>query len=483
MALLPYLDGYELVLTTAPDKAQEMLKWEDAVFLQFLQEHFGERVGAFTGIGRRDCYPLRLKRAPDITFPYTVLIGNAAQTLHPVAGQGFNMGIRDAWELAQVILDSAPDGIGSAAMCAEYRKSRRIDRNAGIRFTDGLVRLFSNDLPLLGPRAFRCTYAAGSHSTGEKICGEENDVWGKRLMVAEQHNAQLSILFADISGSTALYDKLGNERALQLITRTLDILILEMAKHQGTLIKTIGDEIMCTFPDVATAVIAAQAMQFALEGQSHANGHQIYVRIGIHYGDVIQESGDVFGDAVNVAARVAAITRARQILTTQAVVDMLPQELRHSARPVMRAELRGKETALNVFQIIWEKDDTMSTRIGMSTFRKPAEPERKNELLLRYRQQVLTLNEQQRSALLGRDESCNLVIQSKLASRQHGRIEYSYGKFLYTDHSANGTYIRFSDSQAIQLHQQQIVLHGSGSISLGQSFAEAPTEVIEYILQ
>jgi 2-octaprenyl-6-methoxyphenol hydroxylase len=149
MALLPYLDGYELVLTAAHDKAQEMLTWDDASFLQNLQEHFGDRVGTFTGVGKRSCYPLRLKRAPDITFPRTVLIGNAAQTLHPVAGQGFNMGIRDAWELAQVILDSALEDIGSAAMCAAYRKSRRIDRNAGIRFTDGLVRLFSNDLPLL----------------------------------------------------------------------------------------------------------------------------------------------------------------------------------------------------------------------------------------------------------------------------------------------------------------------------------------------
>jgi 2-octaprenyl-6-methoxyphenol hydroxylase len=150
MALLPYLDGYELVLTAAHDKAQEMLTWDDAAFLQYLQAHFGDRVGTFTGVGKRSCYPLRLKRAPDITLPHTVLIGNAAQTLHPVAGQGFNMGIRDAWELAQVILDSAPEDIGSATMCAAYRKSRRIDRNAGIRFTDGLVRLFSNDLPLLG---------------------------------------------------------------------------------------------------------------------------------------------------------------------------------------------------------------------------------------------------------------------------------------------------------------------------------------------
>jgi 2-octaprenyl-6-methoxyphenol hydroxylase len=150
MALLPYLGGYELVLTAPHDKAQEMLTWDDATFLQRLQEHFGDRVGTFTGVGKRNCYPLRLRRAPDITMPHTVLIGNAAQTLHPVAGQGFNMGIRDAWELAQVVLDSAPDDIGSAAMCAAYRKSRRLDRNAGIRFTDGLVRLFSNDLPLLG---------------------------------------------------------------------------------------------------------------------------------------------------------------------------------------------------------------------------------------------------------------------------------------------------------------------------------------------
>ena len=151
MALLPYLDDYELVLTAAHEKAEEMLTWDDATFLNFLQSHIGDRVGAFTAIGKRSCFPLRLKRAPDLTFPHTILIGNAAQTLHPVAGQGFNLGLRDAWELAQVILDHAPDNIGSAAMCKTYRDARRLDRNAGIRFTDGLVRLFSNDLPLLGP--------------------------------------------------------------------------------------------------------------------------------------------------------------------------------------------------------------------------------------------------------------------------------------------------------------------------------------------
>jgi 2-octaprenyl-6-methoxyphenol hydroxylase len=150
MALLPYLDGYELVLTAPHAKAEEMLAWDDASFLDFLQQHFGDRVGNFTSVGKRNCFPLRMKRAPDITLPHTVFIGNAAQTLHPVAGQGFNLGLRDAWELAQIILDHAPDNIGSAAMCAAYRQSRWLDRNTGIRFTDSLVRLFSNDLPLLG---------------------------------------------------------------------------------------------------------------------------------------------------------------------------------------------------------------------------------------------------------------------------------------------------------------------------------------------
>jgi 2-octaprenyl-6-methoxyphenol hydroxylase len=126
-----------------------MLAWDDAKFLSELHLHFGSEVGEFTSVGKRSSFPLRLKRAPDTTFPHTVLIGNAAQTLHPVAGQGFNMGVRDAWELSRVILRGQPTALGSAAMLADYRKSRRLDRNAGIAFTDGLVRIFSNDLPVL----------------------------------------------------------------------------------------------------------------------------------------------------------------------------------------------------------------------------------------------------------------------------------------------------------------------------------------------
>ena len=150
VALLPFQTGYELVWTAPHQLAQEMLSWDDAKFLGELQCHFGDRVGEFLTVGKRTCFPLGLKRAPNLfPMPHTVLLGNAAQTMHPVAGQGFNMGLRDAWELAQEILHAAPETLGTDAMLAAYRNQRRTDREAGIRFTDGLVRLFSNDLPLV----------------------------------------------------------------------------------------------------------------------------------------------------------------------------------------------------------------------------------------------------------------------------------------------------------------------------------------------
>jgi 2-octaprenyl-6-methoxyphenol hydroxylase len=150
LALLPFKGGYELVWTAPHQVAQEMLSWDDAHFLRELHQHFGDRVGEFLTVSKRTCFPLGLRRAPQQSpMSHVVLLGNAAQTLHPVAGQGFNMGLRDAWELAQEILNAAPESLGTEAMLAAYRAHRRTDREAGIRFTDGLVRLFSNDLPLV----------------------------------------------------------------------------------------------------------------------------------------------------------------------------------------------------------------------------------------------------------------------------------------------------------------------------------------------
>jgi class 3 adenylate cyclase len=194
-----------------------------------------------------------------------------------------------------------------------------------------------------------------------------------RAVYSSQQTRMMAVLFADICGSTALYDQLGNEAALNMITRTLNLLKQEVARHQGTLIKTIGDEIMCTFPNALRAAQAARAMHLAVDVEKPGGEHPIAVRIGLHFGDVILKANDVFGDTVNVAARIASITRARQTMTTQEVIDALPADFGYRAVPITRASFRGKQDTLEVFQLLWEPEDSLSGRIGDSTTRRQKE--------------------------------------------------------------------------------------------------------------
>jgi 2-octaprenyl-6-methoxyphenol hydroxylase len=148
LALLPDGTGWALVWTTSPTRAQLLCELDAQQFLAELRAEFGSRVGDFTAVSGRASYPLRLRRAPRASPDHTVLIGNAAQTLHPVAGQGFNLGLRDAWELAEHALNDAA-APGSAAWLKAYHARRNIDRGGGIGMTHALVQLFSNDLPPL----------------------------------------------------------------------------------------------------------------------------------------------------------------------------------------------------------------------------------------------------------------------------------------------------------------------------------------------
>jgi hypothetical protein len=293
-----------------------------------------------------------------------------------------------------------------------------------------------------------------------------------------QHIEKLAVLFADICGSTALYDNLGDTLARRLIAQCIAAMTGEIAAHRGTLIKTIGDEAMCIFPDAEAALHAACAMQHAVENGSYEDGHQMHIRVGFNYGEVIREAGDVFGDTVNVAARVAAITRAGQIMTTQSAVDALPPELREKTRQIVRAGFKGKQEYLDISIVIWEMDDMMSTRIGTPAFRKS--PDNIDAMSLRYRDQALKVNKERRSVVLGRGDTCDLVVQNGFASRQHLRIELRFGKFIVADQSTNGTYIRFGDGNVVRLAREEMVLRGSGSISLGQAYSENPAELVEF---
>jgi 2-octaprenyl-6-methoxyphenol hydroxylase len=149
VALLPFEDRFALIWTASPAHAAELVDMPEAAFLSGLQAHFGDRAGRFLSVSGRARFPLSLRYAEDPVVGRIVLLGNAAQALHPIAGQGFNLGLRDAWDLADVVRREAGDDIGAPSVLARYRALRATDRKAGIAFTDSLVRMFSNDMPAL----------------------------------------------------------------------------------------------------------------------------------------------------------------------------------------------------------------------------------------------------------------------------------------------------------------------------------------------
>ena len=297
-----------------------------------------------------------------------------------------------------------------------------------------------------------------------------------------QPKEKLAVLFADVCGSTELYENIGDLQARLLITQSIKAMVNQVSAHQGTLIKTIGDEIMCTFPSAEAAFNAACAMQVALESERVSNNNPLHIRIGFHYGDVILESGDVFGDTVNTAARVASITRADQIMTTHATTDALPPELKEKTRHIQRAELKGKQKHLDIYIVIWELDETQSTRIIAPQLQQTTYNCTDNELTLCYRNLSLKVNNERRSVALGRGDACDIPVKNSLASRLHLRVDLRFGKFVLVDQSTNGTYVRFADSNTKHIVRSEATLQESGFISLGQSFAENPTELVEFTI-
>ena len=188
----------------------------------------------------------------------------------------------------------------------------------------------------------------------------------------------LAILFADIAKSTHIYETLGDKTAKNLIDASISLLSEVTVKYQGTVIKTIGDEVMCTFPTANDAVEAAIEMHLSLEDMPFPenpdySSPNIYV--GIQFGTVIREDGDVFGDAVNVAARMVALAKQRQIITTEGTVKLLSKERQSSTRCIDKTTIKGKSGEIRIYEVVWEAHDltVMATHyIGNSDHQKPS---------------------------------------------------------------------------------------------------------------
>lgn len=293
----------------------------------------------------------------------------------------------------------------------------------------------------------------------------------------------IAIMFADISGSTRLFEILGDATARVTVSDTLELLTKVIHLHNGTVIKTIGDEVMCTFPSADDSANAAVEMQETLEDANEmkeGDAPEIKIRVGMHYGPALLEGGDVFGDAVNVAARMAAQAKGGQIITTKSTVDLLEPILRASTRFVDRAPIKGKKEDIEIFEIIWQEEDV--TRMATGMMQDPPKVPQVS-LQVSYGGKTITLDQNKQGLVMGRSQACDLPINEKLASRQHVRIEMRRNKFFIIDQSTNGTHVKMDQADDAFLRREEMHISTNGALSLGKSFAENPTEVVSFILQ
>lgn len=294
--------------------------------------------------------------------------------------------------------------------------------------------------------------------------------------IMSEESSVLTILFADISDSTRLYEKLGDEQAHRLVSTCLSTLSGVIARYRGTIIKTIGDEVMCTFQDAELAVGAAIDMHRAIDAMPPVSSEKSLpanIRVGLHTGPVIRQAGDIFGDAVNVAARMVSLAKPRQIITTQQTIEALPEECSVSAKCITKTTIKGKGGEFAIHEIVWDENDetmTLSKDITLQILF--------SRLHLRFGDKDVFVDKNNPSITLGRHEQNDFVIDDVIASRLHARINYLRGKFILVDQSTNGTYISHEGEKPVLVHQDEVVMGMRGYISLGrETRADSPLAV------
>jgi len=290
---------------------------------------------------------------------------------------------------------------------------------------------------------------------------------------------ELAILFADVVGSTRLYDTMGDLRARDMVAICIDVMRGATEQRQGTVIKTMGDEVMATFPTADAALNAAAQMQkqISTHAQLDVDGQPVAIRIGCHYGPVMLENRDVFGAAVHTANRMTSQAKAGQIVTTAATVEKLSPEWRASCRQIDVATLKGQGSEVALYEVLWQTEDVTSMVPGIAT-----EPRSGHHLRLRlqWQDRELLVDERHSSVTIGRAEDNDMVVKGNLISRLHARIEISRNRFVLIDQSTNGTFVQSADGEESFVRRDSLQIKGQGMIGLGRLPERGSPQTIGY---
>jgi adenylate cyclase len=291
-----------------------------------------------------------------------------------------------------------------------------------------------------------------------------------------EETLSVAVLFADISRSTLLYETLGDLVAQKVVADCLRLLSVLAVRHEGRVIKTIGDAVLCVFPGADLAVEAAKAMQLSL-AESPLIEHQELtgppIHVGVHFGSVLCKDEDVFGDAVNMAAHLMGLAKPQQILATEETVRALKPEAQEMTRPLGTTTVKGKREEYGLYEIVWEYHEV--TVVARSV-KSPAPQD--SRLTLRFHEQTIELGRMRPGATMGRHRQNDLIVDDVLVSRIHARIEYRKGRFVLVDMSTNGTYLTSQGEGSICLHRDERPLQGRGVIGLGRDVdLESPAAI------
>lgn len=296
-----------------------------------------------------------------------------------------------------------------------------------------------------------------------------------------------TVLFADLRGSTALFETLGNAEATSVVTHCVNALAGPVTSYEGTVVKTLGDGLMAVFDEPAQAVQAAMLMHDVLEGMVSRGSERgassglraLRLQVGLARGEVVEMSGDCFGDAVNVAARLLDHAGDNETLLTVEVLHGLPLDLRSRFRSLDRLVLRGRAEPVHVHVMGGRRgaaSDMAATQFG-GDVASVSEPD---GLRLMWAGLQRVFASQQTPIVLGRSPQATFCVDDGRVSRSHARVDWHSGSFQITDLSYNGTYVRFNDGEIVSLRRGSCTLHGSGAIGLGGSPSDPASACVSF---
>ena len=283
------------------------------------------------------------------------------------------------------------------------------------------------------------------------------------------------VVFVDISGSSRLYKELGDASAARRVRACLSQVREVVAAHGGRTIKEMGDGLMCDFALSDQALLAAQAMQLTVGKMEEVADPSLNIRVGCHRGHLIENAGDLFGDTVNIASRMADVATAGQIITTEETVAAVSPVLRTKLRPLDRVSVKGQSNTVAVFEYLWQ-DRGDATIIGI-----PAVRDGRTRLCVTGGQQQVYLdrNTTIHSIRLGRNQACELAVADPAASRLHATIEVRGDNFVLTDHSVNGTYVAWGTTETC-VKREGMILPTQGRLALGAPTAADGVTVLTF---